>query len=346
MHPVEPYSTPTRIPHLPDGSIWINTPSNAGIQDLRGRVLLFDIWDYTCINCLRTLPYLREWHQRYEQFDLLIIGVHTPEFPFAKDPANVRRAVQRLGIRWPIVLDNDQSIWTSFTNRYWPTKYLADPKGYLRYRHAGEGSYPQFEAAIQELLRETQPDIELPKIMPPVRPSDEPGAVCLPTTPELQADSLGNLIEGYVPGSVLDFTLPDGIQPGKFYLEGTWEAAPHGHRLRGQNGRILMEYEAARCNAVMGAASDVKSSGDPITVVIEQDGGPLPPERFGTDVLQSQEQTLVRVDFPRLYTFVDQPVVQRHRLSLEVKAPGLIFYAFSFESCASVQKSPQSTVEV
>jgi thiol-disulfide isomerase/thioredoxin len=349
MQHVEPYSSPTRIPHLPEDAIWLNDAPAAGLTALQDRTLLFDFWDYTCINCLRTLPYLREWHRRYQHFEFTMIAIHTPEFPFAEDPENVRRAVQRLGVSWPVVLDNDQSIWTSFANRYWPTKYLADHNGYLRYRHAGEGDYGKIEAAIQDLLLEAAPGLELPEIMQPVRPDDKPGAVCERTTPELQAGSLGNPETGPALDVVLSYSLPDMLEPGKFYLEGGWETVPHGHRLHGEIGRIELVYEAARCNAVLNADQQHQTPEkplEPILIELIQDDVPLSSEYFGQDVFQDQQRAFVRVDSPRLYSLIELPAVEGHRLSLEISTPGLTFYSFSFESCASVQKSPQSKTEV
>jgi thiol-disulfide isomerase/thioredoxin len=277
MQHVEPYATPTRIPHMPEDTIWINDTVPAGRKELQGRVLLFDIWDYTCINCLRTLPYLREWHQRYQHLDFILIGIHTPEFPFAKEPENVRRAVQRLGIRWPVVLDNDQAIWTAFANRYWPTKYIADRSGYLRYRHAGEGRYQQLEQALQGLLNEDEAELELPEIMDPVRMEDETGSVCQPTTPELLADSLGNPLSVDGPKPSKPYSLPESIEPGKFYLEGDWVSVPFGHSLRSRQGRIVLNYEAARCNAVLNG--ELEHPHEHIPVRIQQDGQPLPREK-------------------------------------------------------------------
>lgn len=345
---VEPYSTPTRMPRLPDQTIWINRPHPGDAPGFENQVLLFDVWDYTCVNCLRTLPYLREWYARYQQLDFTLIGVHTPEFPFAGELENVRRAVQRLGIRWPVVLDNDQSIWTAFANRYWPTKYLADRKGYLRYRHAGEGQYQAFEVALQELLRESDGQVELPEIMNPVREEDHPAVVCLPTTPELQADSLGNPVADDHHGSRFTYTLPGRYEQGKFYLQGSWESIPHGHRLVSEQGRIVLSYEAARCNAVLSGnydASNPEFHLDGINVNLNLDGAPLPPEGYAQDVLQLEGQSVVRVDTPRMYSLVEHGAVEAHLLSLEILEPGLAFYAFSFESCASNQKSPQSSVE-
>jgi hypothetical protein len=343
---VEPYTTPTHIPRLPENALWINPTHPGRPPELENHILLFDIWDYTCINCLRTLPYLREWYARYQQLDFILIGIHTPEFPFGKNHSNVRSAMRRLGIRWPVVLDNDQSIWTAFANRYWPTKYLADRNGYLRFRHAGEGHYQALESALQDLLREADPDVDLPGIMPPVREEDRSSTVCLPTTPELQADALGNPVDH--PGTSNIFTLPDTYQQGKFYLQGEWESIPHGHRLVSKSGRIVLSYEAARCNAVIGATLDsppAEALIEGISVELSLDEERLPPEDFGQDVFQNEATATVRVDVPRMYSLTRHTGVEAHILCLDIPAPGFLFYAFSFESCASGQKSPQSNVE-
>jgi thiol-disulfide isomerase/thioredoxin len=344
MQHVEPYSTPTRLPRMPEDALWINEAVLTDHKGLQDRLLLFDFWDYTCINCLRTLPYLREWHHRYQHLDFLLIGIHTPEFPFAKEPENVQRAVQRLGISWPVALDNDHAIWTAFANRYWPTKYLCDREGYLRYRHAGEGGYREFETALQELLNEGETELELPEIMSSVRPEDEPGSVCRPTTPELQADSLGNPASLDTLQPPHPYSLPESVEPGKFYLEGDWTSVPFGHRMQSKQGRIVLEYQAARCNAVLGCEPEPPHEHVPVR--IRQDGQPLPERYFGQDILQSEGHTMLRINYPRLYALVDAPAVERHRLSLEITAPGLTFYSFSFESCASIQKDPQFNSEV
>src|SRR3989344_2533428 len=136
---------------------FINTPDGAPItiQEFIGaKVILLDIWTYSCINCVRTLPYLRAWHEKYADEGLLIIGIHTPEFAFEKEIENVRAATERFGITWPVVLDNDRGTWTAYRNQYWPRKYLIDIDGFVVYDHIGEGGYEETEAKIQELLEE------------------------------------------------------------------------------------------------------------------------------------------------------------------------------------------------
>ena len=147
-----------RAPEI--GRVWLNS-SPLSFRQLRGRVVLVDFWDYTCVNCIRTLPYVQAWHERYRDKGLTVIGVHTPEFTFAQYESNVERGIREFGLTYPIVIDSDREIWKAFANRYWPTKYLLDKDGYLRWGHFGEGGYGECEQMIQELLREIDPGILL-----------------------------------------------------------------------------------------------------------------------------------------------------------------------------------------
>jgi len=155
-----------RAPEI--GRVWLNSPP-LSFRQLRGRVVLVDFWDYTCLNCIRTLPYVQAWHERYREKKLTVIGVHTPEFTFAQYESNVERGIREFGITYPVVVDSNREIWKAFANRYWPTKYLLDKDGYLRYGHVGEGGYGECEQVIQELIHEVDPCIALSEIMEPLR---------------------------------------------------------------------------------------------------------------------------------------------------------------------------------
>ena len=173
--------------HAPEfGQQWLNSPP-LSIRALRGRVVLIDFWDYTCVNCIHTLPYVREWNRRYRDRGLTVIGVHAPEFFFARTAENVIQAAKEFQIEYPILLDNEYEVWKAFANRYWPAKYLIDKDGYMRYFHPGEGNYAETECMIQQLLREIDPAVSLPPVMEPVRALDKPEAltVCERPTPEL-----------------------------------------------------------------------------------------------------------------------------------------------------------------
>src|SRR5438105_2429319 len=135
-----------------EGGQWIHG-GPVSLRELRGKaVALVDFWDYTCVNCIRTLPYIVEWHRRYAQHGLVIVGVHAPEFSFAREGDNVRKAIEQFQLEYPIVLDNEYKIWRAFSNRYWPAKYLIDSNGRIRYYHFGEGGYGETEGQIQQVL--------------------------------------------------------------------------------------------------------------------------------------------------------------------------------------------------
>ncbi len=281
------------------------------------------------------MPYLRAWYDRYTDHGFEIIGVHTPEFKFARDPGQVKAAVGRLGIRWPVILDNDQAIWRAYANRYWPTIYLVDMDGYLRYRKIGEGAYNQSEAAIQSLLMEMHADLELPELLTALRPEDAPGVVCAPTTPELHIDAVGNtqppLDEQHT------FTLPTERVDGHFYLDGTWRVIDDGLTLESEVGTIVLPNRAATVNAVLSPSADpillTYRRDDPLHITLTQDGESLHPSLFGEDVYLAEGRAMVRIDAPRMYTLVRNHDVQRRELRLSINEPGLTLYAFSFGSC-------------
>ena len=141
-------------PDISGGTSWLNS-SPLTLSTLRGKVVLVDFWTYSCVNCIRTLPYLKAWYAKYQADGFVIIGVHSPEFAFEHDMGNVTQAVKDFGIAYPVVLDNNFSIWNAYHNQYWPAKYLVDKSGHLRYVHFGEGGYAEEEHAIQVLLKET-----------------------------------------------------------------------------------------------------------------------------------------------------------------------------------------------
>jgi len=261
-----------RAPEI--GRVWLNS-TPLSFRQLRGRAVLVDFWDYTCVNCIRTLPYVQAWHERYRDKGLTVIGVHTPEFTFAQYESNVERGIREFGLTYPIVIDSNREIWKAFANRYWPTKDLLDKDGYLRYGHFGEGGYGECEQIIQELLREIDSAIDLPPIMESVREEDHAGAVCYRATGELylghQRGRIGN--EGGFKGEdqIADYSFNGPLDENFFYANGRWastaeyfeavEEGPHSLRLK---------YEASAVNLVM-ASPHVPHA----EVAISQDGQPL-----------------------------------------------------------------------
>lgn len=323
---------PVHAPEF-DGGEWLQ----GGPVTVRGlgRPLLVDFWDYTCVNCLRTLPYLKEWHHRYAEHGLQIVGVHTPEFSFAHNPDHVRRAIAHLELPYPIVLDAKFSIWQAYANRYWPAKYFVDHRGYLKAYHHGEGGYGESETLIQSLLRE-QPgfDAPLPDLMTPVRPEDMPGAVCYRVTPELycgyQRGLIGN-VGGVAADRPMDYVDPGKHIEGTLYLEGPWllgaESVARPFGAARTPSRLHLTYMAADLNLVL--HPPIAGGGATLRVLL--DGQPVASERAGEDVRDG----VITLDHPRMYSLIKADDVERHELTLETESDGLAAFAFTFTSCVA-----------
>lgn len=338
---------------------WLNSSHPLSRAQLRGQVLLIDFWDYTCINCLRTLPYLAKWHERYADKGLVIIGVHSPEFKFARDSSQIEAAIQEFDVRYPVLLDNDYQTWQQFATRAWPTKFLVDPQGYIRFKRQGEGYYEETERAIQSLLRQRDAAVSLPDILTPLREEDSSGAVCYRPTPELHAGyqggglfggALGNP-EGYVVKSLMSYTMPppDERVEGHFYLAGFWEAKPECVAFAGQDGgEVVLPYRAVGVNAVLSPSSDpvelmlglAAAKGPPLIEVL-QDGRPLSPENAGRDVLFDEAgSSYVKIERPRLVQIVQNPGYEWHELTLIFRTTGAALYAFTFDTCVVPKDKP------
>ncbi|MDP9236977.1 MAG: redoxin domain-containing protein [Chloroflexota bacterium] len=325
---------PVRAPEFPANVTWLQG-GPFKLADLRGRPVLIDFWDYTCVNCLRTLPYVNEWHRRYGPLGLTVVGVHAPEFSFARDAGNVQRSVREQGIDYPVVLDNDYAIWQAYTNRYWPAKYLVDGHGYLRYYHHGEGAYAETEGAIQRLLKESFPQILLPALMDPVRAEDATGALCYRVTPELylgyQRGLIGN-VAGVIPDHPSTYRDPGKHLDGNAYLDGDWLlAGEYLARPAGASGtsQLIVPYMAKEVNLVI----HPPTYGGTATFSVQQDGAALAPEDAGADVVAGDTVSLLSIDAPRLYRIVNNREIDRHELTLTTTSDGVALYAFTFTSC-------------
>lgn len=324
-----------RAPEFAPGE-WLNTERPLTMLGLRGRAALVDFWEYSCINCLRTLPYLREWHNRYARY-MTIVGVHTPEFPFGREKPQIEMAVREHDIRYPVLLDNNFETWDAFANRFWPAKYLIDEAGYIRYQSHGEGGYGEFERAIQTVLRDADPDLSLPPLMQPIRAEDRPGAVCYRPTPELHAGldrgALGNP-EGYAGGAPMLYMMPKERRRGAFYVSGAWQAGEQYLSYQGQTEAIIqLPYEAVEVNAVLSPHAEmIERMLHPEVVAVEiwQDDKPLTEELRGADVTVDGR---VLVDRPRMYNLIRNPGFEAHELTLRIKTRGFAAYAFSFTGC-------------
>lgn len=319
---------------------WLNAPP-LSMAALDGKIVLVDFWNYTCSNCLRTLPYLLEWWHRYRAHGFMLVGIHTPEFAFAKRLENVTVAVQRLGIDYPVLLDNDQRNWSAWTNRFWPTKYLVDARGYIRYFCYGEGHYRHTEQEIQRLLREINPTVDLPDIMPALRPTDEQEAVCYRSTPELhlgyERGRLANR-ERYRPNQTVAYAAETTDSLDIVTLGGYWMNGPQSVTLTADVGTLAVRYRGKEVNLV--AVPPDTGSG---CIVIEQDGAPLPLSALGADARPNGGEVYVSVDQPRMYNLVKNPSYGTHHLRLRMTTPGISLYVLTFVTeCISAESSEEA----
>jgi cytochrome c biogenesis protein CcdA/thiol-disulfide isomerase/thioredoxin len=307
-----------RAPEFTGNDSWLNTPGERplSLRELRGRVVLIDFWTYTCINCLRTLPALRAWHERYERDGLVIVGVHTPEFTFERDRDNVERAIEDNDLRYPIAQDNAYATWNAWGNQYWPAKYLIDAQGQVRYVHLGEGAYAETEKAIRELLAEAG-ERGLGAASG-VQPSSADAGVRTPET------YLGVVrTEGFVdPAPAIGtrrYPPPGALPSSRFGLSGVWRV--NEERATAVAGAEIHARPVAReVYLVMSSRG-----GRARRVEVLLDGRPVPPHAAGTDVGNGA----VTVKSQRLYRLVSLPEVGEQDLVLRVP-PGVSAYAFTF----------------
>lgn len=318
-------------PELARISGYINTDA-IKLEDLRGKVVLVDFWTYSCINCIRTIPYLNAWHDKYAEQGLVIVGVHTPEFEFEKDYDNVKAAVEKFGIKYPVAQDNDKGTWSAYENRYWPRKYLVDTEGYIRYDHIGEGKYAETEKVIQSLLAERAAlmgaDIAIDgSTSAPVNAqSVDFGQI---KTPELYFGydfaraPLGNP-EGFKPGQSVTYSIAQeggqaniSIKPNTIYLSGTWKNNADHMELQSEVGRVVLSYSAKSVNIVAGGTGEL---------LISEDGSPLGEGSRGTDVSGSS----VKVDGQKLYNLASHEGYGSHYLVIDAVGKGFQIYTFTF----------------
>ncbi|MGB0119879.1 MAG: cytochrome c biogenesis protein DipZ [Solirubrobacterales bacterium] len=295
---------------------WFNTTNGEPIsmESLKGRVVLIDFWTYSCINCIRTQPYLKAWDERYREDGLTIVGVHTPEFPFEKDAGNVKDAIDSAGIEYPVVQDNDFATWDAYANQYWPAEYFVDADGNVRYAHFGEGEYEQKEQVIRDLLAEAG--------KPPGK--GESGATGQTiangvTTHEsyLGATRADRFRNGIILSGVHDFgELKEPAQDELSY-GGEWRISPDFATADG--GQLELRFRAKRVFLVLG------SPGRPRTMSVALDGEPIAASDAGKDVRNGR----VKIGKERLYDLVDLPEVGSHTLTLSPEK-GIQAYAFTF----------------
>jgi thiol-disulfide isomerase/thioredoxin len=316
------------------GNCWFNG-GPVFLSELQGHAALLDFWDYSCTASLLALPYVLEWHRRYADNGLVVVGVHTPKFQFGREPENVQKAIERLGIKYPVVMDNAEMIWANYGNRVWPTKYLVDKDGYIRCQSIGNGSYRSFERSLQSLLYDANPHEELPELMDPLRDTDIPGVSCYHATPEVFGGyvrgTLGN-VEGFLPESAAEYKDPGIYVNGRIYLQGTWRAERECVRWfgpAGEDGFVSMLYSGSALDVVLAPPQNGMTA-----VTIEQDGRPLTAENKGGDaMLLPDGSSILPVDAPRMFSVVQNREFGEHLLRLKPGAPGTALYSLTGETC-------------
>jgi cytochrome c biogenesis protein CcdA/thiol-disulfide isomerase/thioredoxin len=313
------------MPALDGATGWLNSPP-IGPGQLSGKVILVDFWTYSCINCIRTIPELKALHERYAKDGLVVIGVHTPEFAFERDPANIRKAIGDFGIRYPVAIDNNYAVWRAFNNQYWPAHYIADAKGQIRYHHFGEGGAAQTETAIRTLLAEAG------------RAPDAGKAEATATGASAAADfkdiatgetyvGFGRAANfaspgGFVRSKAAEYAIPTALKRGQWAYGGRWIVELQRGRLDAGGGSISMRFKARDLHLVLGSPN-----GKPIRFKVTLDG-----KAPGTDHgMDADSAGNGRVTDHRLYQLVRQKDGSAERsFTITFLDPGVEAYAFTF----------------
>ena len=319
-------------------SNWINSEPLT-MEQLRGKVVLVDFWTYTCVNCIRTFPYLKEWHAKYADKGLVIVGVHAPEFEFEKLTDNVVNSADSFGLEYAIAQDNDFVTWKNYSNQFWPAKYLIDGEGVVHYTHFGEGAYLDTEKRIRRLLEDLGADLS--GVPAGAIPAPKPASRALrgSLTREIYGGYQRNASRGgaYVsqveyyggPERVVSYTDPGDHQNHRIYLQGPWfsglEELRHARETTGYEDYIALRFSATAVNAVVNPLVDV-----PFEVQVTIDGRPLSVEEAGPDVVVEDGRSFFRVDEGRMYQVVALADYGSHDLRLSSTSANFGLYAFTF----------------
>ncbi|MGN8031973.1 cytochrome c biogenesis protein DipZ [Pseudomonas sp. 22189] len=316
-----------QLPPLNGAVQWLNSPP-LDAQALKGKVVLVDFWTYSCINCLRTLPYVKAWAEKYRDQGLVVIGVHAPEFAFERDVGNVTKAMKELGINYPVAIDNDYKIWRAFNNEYWPAHYFADAQGRIRYHHFGEGDYAESERVIQQLLREagakTVADGLINADAQGVQQAPDMNQVLSPETYVGYQRAEHFVPEtGLVPDKVATYNPPVNLTLNDWSLGGQWAVGAERATASAPASRIVYRFHARDLHLVLGPGMD----GKPVRFKVSIDGQ-APGAAHGVDVAADGSG---RVTEQRLYQLVRQTdAVKDRTFTIEFLDPGVSAYAFTF----------------
>jgi len=322
----DPLPVEGRFPSLTGATGWLNSQP-LSVESLRGKVVLVDFWTYSCINCIRSLPYVRGWYDKYKDHGLVVIGVHAPEFAFEKNPDNVARAVKNLGVDYPVALDNDYAIWKGFHNEYWPAHYFIDAQGHIRHHHFGEGEYRQSEDVIRRLLAEAgQKNLPGGYVNDDHRGIEAAASGDRTRSPETYVGYARamNFVGGRVArDDAHDYRAPSALRSNQWALDGRWTVHDEYAQLNQAGGRIVYRFRGRDLHLVLGPGSD----GKPVRFRVTIDGKP-PGADHGMDTDAEGNGT---VDRQRLYQLVRQANGTGERLfEITFLDPGVQAYAFTF----------------
>jgi thiol-disulfide isomerase/thioredoxin len=315
------------LPGFEGAVSWLNSPALTA-EGLRGKVVLVDFWTYSCINCVRTFPYLRTWYERYKDHGFVIVGVHSPEFAFEKDENNVRRAVREFRIEYPVALDNDYAIWQAFNNQYWPAHYFIDAQGRIRGHHFGEGNYEESEQLIRTLLAEagqtTLPGMAQGTRGEGVEAAAGKGTVRSPET-YVGYGRAENFVSpgGFAHDEAKSYAAPGALELNQWALDGNWTVEGERAMLNDARGSIVFRFHARDLHLVLGPGAD----GKPVRFRVSIDGQ-APDENRGTDI-DARGEGVVREQ--RLYQLIRQSGdIEARTFTIEFPDGGVQAYAFTF----------------
>ena len=301
-----------KAPELIPGGVWFNSEPLT-LEKLKGKVVIVDFWTYSCINCQRTLPYLRSWNEKYSDKGLVIIGVHSPEFEFEKSEKNVSQAIKDFKLTYPVIQDNDFATWRAYNNRYWPAKYFIDKEGYVRYSHFGEGAYDESEKVIQELLKEAGA-------------TDLSSEISNPTY-QIQAKT-PEIYLGY--GRIDHFASPETIKRDALSTYSSPEILGNNEMAYTGNWNIMEEY----ANPQKGATLTLNFESKEVFLVMRTKGTPSKVKVYVDDKLQyfglDNKNGIVTVDKDTLYKLINLPTPGTHNLRLEFEDSNAELHAFTF----------------
>jgi peroxiredoxin len=334
--PAWPGSVPRQAPDFSDDISWLNQGNKVGywMSHYRGKVLLVNFWEYTCINCLREIPELKLLYAKYHPYGFEVVGIHDGEFSIGNKLENVKRATQRLALPWPVVYDAQGSMWRAYGATGWPTNYLIDQRGMIVLAVLGEGKGHIIENRLRGLLAQSHADIaEVPMELTPTSIAD-----CGTITPETyvgEANGRGALQnkEGYRRGKLTHFKADADPNDGQIILSGEWKTVEDsiisGKRPREASaGSLSLRYHATSVYAVLSRVDEVRGS----RIDVTEDGHPLTHEEAGGDIRFDESRSLIEVTEPRLYSLIRNKQIESHILTLTPQSPDLAIHSFTYRN--------------